>query len=200
MLLKHGHALYKDSPSTSGVTFLTGNLFDYNFLADPTAQANEASAGTLTSLRGRIKVLYAASLFHLFSKTDQETLARNLGSLLAPGTSASPSVILGRQVGRPQPGAWAAQAGGQKILSHDRWTHNEESWEALWRDALPGKKIKVTMSREHFSPEEVEQARSEWLRDAARCIAHADFSFAQASDFQTPSFSSGASRCGTSKT
>ncbi|KAK7042264.1 methyltransferase ausD [Favolaschia claudopus] len=88
-----GHELFKTTPKTFRVTFLSGDALDPNFLQPSTPLPSSSSSLPHPRLRNSIHV---SSLFHLFFEPQQLRLARSLAGLSpAPG-----SVILGSHAER----------------------------------------------------------------------------------------------------
>ncbi|KAH7922346.1 hypothetical protein BV22DRAFT_1113934 [Leucogyrophana mollusca] len=130
-----GHELFKSSPDTFPVPFIGGDIFDPAILEvvspdyRPMTQTLTPALTSLTSLnplRGRVSIIHASSMFHLFDEKQQLHLARALGSLLSqqPG-----SVIFGVHGSMPETGILpsAPNSHGQPLFCH-----NPDSWRALW--------------------------------------------------------------------
>jgi SAM-dependent methyltransferase len=78
----------------------------------------------LSLLDGKVSIVHAASLFHLFTWDQQVRAARRIVRLLNP---TDPRVfIFGRQVGCLDPGSQKGPRG------EGRYLHNAESWQRLW--------------------------------------------------------------------
>lgn len=78
----------------------------------------------LQLLDGKVSIVHAASLFHLFTWDEQVRAARRIVRLLNP---CDPRVfIFGRQVGCKDPGSQKGPRG------ENRYLHNAESWQRLW--------------------------------------------------------------------
>ncbi|EMC91143.1 hypothetical protein BAUCODRAFT_80619 [Baudoinia panamericana UAMH 10762] len=109
--LELGYDLFLDR-ATCPAHFFPADIFH------PTTRA-------LDALAGRINIVNASSLFHLFPRPDQLRLATRLVALLAPRPG---SMVLGRQVAN-------LTAGHYPDRTHDGgvvYRHNERSWQALW--------------------------------------------------------------------
>ena len=89
---------------------------------------------TLTELRGRISVIHASSLFHLFDEEKQLELAKRLASLLDPRPG---SIIFGSHGGNPVKG-WVQGA------FINRFSHSPESWTELWERIFGKGQVKIT--------------------------------------------------------
>jgi hypothetical protein len=81
---------------------------------------------TLTELRGRVSVIYASSLFHLFNEEKQFELGERLASLLDPSPG---SLIFGSQGGMPVKG----QPNG---VFPEMFCHSPESWIKMWEECI----------------------------------------------------------------
>lgn len=81
----------------------------------------DRSSVFVRELVGKVDVINARLLFHLFNLDDQKTLARNLLMLLRPGPGGRPRQIVGVLVTR-----------GKKA---DRKYHDQDSWQKLWDEA-----------------------------------------------------------------
>ena len=135
-----GHKLFRTTPETYPAKFLAGDVFDDSHLS-PTAPApaipppSVASVNTLTELRGRISVIHASFLFHLFGEERQFELAKRIATLLDPRPG---SIIFGLHAGMPEK--------GQRPGTYTKaFCHSPESWSQLWEDKVFEKgQVKVT--------------------------------------------------------
>jgi len=83
-----------------------------------------SSLESLNPLHGRISVINATRLFHLFNEDKQLHLARALAGLL----SAQPgSVICGDQIGALKKGFT-----GNNLLGSQLFAHTPETWASMW--------------------------------------------------------------------
>lgn len=130
--LEVGHELFKTTPASYGGHFLSGDVFDPAFLsiAEPSEDVSAAlaidlsSLESLNALHGRVSVINAASLFHLFNEDKQLHLVRSLAGLL----SAQPgSVICGSQAGALEKGFSSNNLGGGQLFCH-----SPRTWTSLW--------------------------------------------------------------------
>lgn len=127
-----GHKLFRSTPETFTVPFITGDVFDPLNL-EPISPFNDApktpipTLSTLTSLnplRGHVSVIHASSLFHLFGEEKQFKLARALAALLSPEPG---SIIFGSHGGLPEKGMRKTT-----FMGTTRFCHSAESWQELW--------------------------------------------------------------------
>jgi hypothetical protein len=138
-----GHKLFKTSQETYPIAFVPGDVFDPSHLeiAPPMASAQAStdvgdppsgsppdlrSLTSLNPLHGRVSVIRASSLFHLFGEEKQLDLARALAGLLSPEPG---SMLFGGHIG-------AAEKGFEPSVMHRdhrrMWCHSPESWTELW--------------------------------------------------------------------
>lgn len=102
-----------------------------------------ASLRTLNPLQGRISVIHASSLFHLFNEVKQRELARALGSLLSPEPG---SVIFGAHGGRPEKGFYIEKYRGNPN-GVTMFCHGPQSWKDLWgKDVFKAGQVAVSAS------------------------------------------------------
>lgn len=98
-----GHELYADR-ETCPVPFFVGDVLDIDLCSFP-PQADKAGPSLrdvrrLKDLRGRVKYVYAGSLFHLFDEGTQEAIARRLATLLDVTPGSGPAIVFGRHSGK----------------------------------------------------------------------------------------------------
>ncbi|OJA19466.1 hypothetical protein AZE42_10740 [Rhizopogon vesiculosus] len=126
------HEFFQTTPSSYRGHFLPGDVFDPAFLhiAESSDDLSSAPASDLSSLEslnplhGRISVINATRLFHLFNEDKQLHLARALAGLL----SAQPgSVICGDQVGVLEKGITTHNLAGSQLFAH-----SPETWSSMW--------------------------------------------------------------------
>ncbi|KAL8776866.1 MAG: hypothetical protein Q9194_002895 [Teloschistes cf. exilis] len=114
---------------------LSFDLFrDRSFFNARFIQANILdSESPLKVLEGKVNILLANQVFHLFNKERQVTMAKNLVSL---GTSDA--WIVGWQVGsshgRPLPVRTQTGGSSGSAGSDTRLFHNDQTWQELWQD------------------------------------------------------------------
>ncbi|PON28818.1 hypothetical protein TGAM01_v201926 [Trichoderma gamsii] len=107
-----GYELFKDRDSFSA-RFIAGDLLKPE---DP----------NLDSIDGKVDIIHAAALFHLFDWDDQVTLGSRLVKFFKPDANA---MLVGRQVGTLYP----TKRGTQKDQDISGWyRHNLETWQQLW--------------------------------------------------------------------
>jgi SAM-dependent methyltransferase len=109
-----GYDLFRDR-NTLEATFLEADLIK-----------SQHPLPSLEPILGKIDIISAQSLFHLFNLDDQKTVARHLISLTKPGNGA---MIAGRQVGCRH-----AQEGSGLTAETRVFAHNVESWTQLWEE------------------------------------------------------------------
>ncbi|KAK0649516.1 hypothetical protein B0T16DRAFT_492134 [Cercophora newfieldiana] len=100
-----GYDLFRDR-DTFRVPFATGDALD------------PADKG-LSGLDGTVDIIHAAAFFHLFGWDEQVRLGERLVRFFKEGIENA--VVLGRQVGTPEPGG-----------ERGRYLHNEGSMQRLW--------------------------------------------------------------------
>ena len=110
-----GYELFQDR-ETFNCTFLIGNVLD-----------DTALDGMLKGIMGKIDMIYAASIFHLFDWADQVLLAKRITVLLKPVPG---SVVLGRQRGNVNAGEYEHRTNKKGTM----FRHNEESFRRMWDD------------------------------------------------------------------
>lgn len=126
-----GHKLFRTTPASFPVKFLAGDAFEDAHLSltapilsgppPPVALVN-----TLTELRGRISVIHASFLFHLFNEEKQFELGKRLAVLLDPRPG---SIIFGSHSGMPVKG----QSRG---VLPKRFCHSPGSWTRMWEEQI----------------------------------------------------------------
>ncbi|KAF8584542.1 hypothetical protein K439DRAFT_1345845 [Ramaria rubella] len=120
-----GHKLFGDSPSSLGIHFITGDIF--NITPHDTSSKPEATLDKITSLndlRGRVTYLYTGALFHLFDELTQLAIARRLAILLNREKDA---VIFGRHQGLVE------EAMIDDHMGRKRYGHSPISWARMWK-------------------------------------------------------------------
>lgn len=110
-----GYDLFQDRGKFQG-QFFTGNMLD-------------TSDTSLDVLNGTVDIIHAASFFHLFGWDDQAKLGERIVKFFKP--HAHKAVLVGRQVGNPQPKDHAEHT----ELGLGRYHHNPETLQKLW-DAI----------------------------------------------------------------
>jgi len=134
-----GYALYGDR-DTCPTPFFVGDVFDITLLPFPQTSATDASplkdVQNLNELRGRVKYVYAGSLFHLFDEGTQKAIARRLATLLDVTAGNGPAVIFGKHVAKVEEGLI------DDTMGRTRYAHSPASWRKLWERVL-GEKTRV---------------------------------------------------------
>ena len=102
-----GYTFYSDR-DTCPVPFFVGDVFDITLHPFPQAaddpRPSIKDVRDLNELRGRVKYIYAGSLFHLFDEGTQEAIARRLATLLDVSEGNGPAVLFGRHVAKQEEG------------------------------------------------------------------------------------------------
>ncbi|KAF3071719.1 Methyltransferase trt5, partial [Trichoderma lentiforme] len=81
---------------------------------------------SLDSIDGKVDIIHAAALFHLFDWDDQVTLGSRLVKFFKPDANA---MLVGRQIGTLYP----PKRGTQKDQKAPGWyRHNLETWQQMW--------------------------------------------------------------------
>jgi SAM-dependent methyltransferase len=93
----------------------------------------------LKELDGKVDVIHANSVFHLFSWEDQLTAAKRVATLMRPSKG---SLILGSQVAHQEPGGVPSRPGRQ---SETIYMHDQESWKRLWERVGQGLGLTFTV-------------------------------------------------------
>ena len=87
-----GHRTFKSTPATCLIKFIVGDVLDDAFLTPApvsTAPLDVAGLTSLTSLHGRLSVIFIYAVFHAFDGAQQAQLAQRLASLLSPEPSSA---------------------------------------------------------------------------------------------------------------
>ena len=113
-----GYELYADR-ETCPIPFFAGDVFDivpclFPPQADTAPSPSLRDVANLNDLRGRVKYVYAGSLFHLFDEASQEAVARRLATLLKVTPGSGPAIVFGRHLGRAMEGL--VDDGGRYVL------------------------------------------------------------------------------------
>jgi hypothetical protein len=161
-----GHELFKTTPETYPAKFIAGDAFDDGHIC-PTAPVpsspppSVASVNTLTELRGRISVIHATNLFHLFGEEKKLELAKRVASLLdlRPG-----SIIFGSDIGLQNKGEVLGASGPM-------FCDSPESWTEIWDGGVFEKgQVKVTTAFREIAVKGIERvlhsssgAKLHWL-------------------------------------
>lgn len=108
-----GYDLFRDR-NTLKSKFVIGDIFD------------DSAESWFHELRGRIDIIYAASIFHLFNWEEQVSMAERVVGLLKP---VKGSMVLGRQRGNLQPAEYEHRTNQGGTM----FRHNEASWKRMWK-------------------------------------------------------------------
>ncbi|KAI8626230.1 hypothetical protein F5Y19DRAFT_447636 [Xylariaceae sp. FL1651] len=119
-----GFELFRDGDKFPRDHFLCpGNLLE---------EMQDLSEDKLNVLDDKVTILNIAAVFHLFDLDDQKRVANRCLRLLRKDTGA-PVLILGAQVGSHE-AARVLRSARVSGVQRYRHQHNEESWEAFWRE------------------------------------------------------------------
>ncbi|PSS37141.1 hypothetical protein PHLCEN_2v1014 [Hermanssonia centrifuga] len=140
-----GHKLFRSTPNTFPVPFISGDVFDPAFLppAEIPTTARTVSLPPLSDLTslarlaGHLSVIHASSFFQLFDGQLQLQLAKRLAALLSPEPG---SFIFGSHAGRPEKSV-RMEAVPQDFRGTRMWCYCPESWTELWECVFGGKGI-----------------------------------------------------------
>ncbi|KAM7219256.1 hypothetical protein V8F06_005425 [Rhypophila decipiens] len=117
--LELGNDLFRDGGET--ITFLAGDMI-----------ADENDHHSLEILNGRMDIIHAAAIFHLFERDNQIKAAKRMVGFLNPG---NPNVMVFGSNGGPKTDGWE-----RYVLDRDAW---RELWEEVgqatgtrWRTAM----------------------------------------------------------------
>jgi len=137
-----GHRLFKSTPELFPVPFVSGDIFDANYLAStppfyvspPTPAPALSSLTSLAPLQGHVSAIHAAMFFHLFDEEKQLMLAQRFASLLSPVPG---SLIFGRHYSADVKGARVGIPAGDGTPGVSRlFCHSPQSWTALWNGGM----------------------------------------------------------------
>ncbi|VDC07017.1 unnamed protein product [Peniophora sp. CBMAI 1063] len=143
--IRLGKKLYGDAENTP-IRFIQGDALALKLptsaqsITPSTTPVREVAA--LDDLLGRVAVVYAGALFHLFDESTQHALALRL-ALLA--RQDKPALIFGRHQGQTQ----AGPIKDNFAQTLDRYAHSPETWVALW------KQVFTTVRGEEFARDNV---------------------------------------------
>lgn len=112
--LELGYELFRDKVSLRA-HFLEGDVFE---------EDAEAEGGKeLSTLDGKIDIIYAASFLHLFDWEEQVRVGMRMVRFMR-----GDSLVFGRQVGTTKPGPYPRRMDP----SRSRYTHDPDSFQRLW--------------------------------------------------------------------
>ncbi|GAW20059.1 hypothetical protein ANO14919_095530 [Xylariales sp. No.14919] len=118
-----GFKLFRDGHTLPRSNFLCPG----NVLAD----TEDSSGDQLAILDDKVTILSISAVFHLFGLDEHRRIANRCLRLLRKDTNA-PVLILGAHAGSLTPKNHRRHLGPRG--DRDLFFHNEESWEALWRE------------------------------------------------------------------
>ena len=113
-----GHELFRDKEKIS------------NFIC-PADVFDRREGNELSSLDGRVDIIHATAVFHLFNYEQQEKVADRCIQLLNPNDQSGTGklrLIFGSQVGSIDAREYVRASGTQ------RFRHDEQSWRKMWED------------------------------------------------------------------
>jgi len=105
-----GYRLFRDKDTLKS-EFISADIFD--------------TSSPLSTLDGKIDIIYAGSFLHLFGYTDQLTICKRIVKLL---NDKKGSLLLGRQVGNVESGEHVHRTNQSERM----FRHNSESFKKMW--------------------------------------------------------------------
>lgn len=125
-----GYRLFRDKETLKS-RFLVADIFDPSL--------------PLSSLYGRMDIIYAGSFLHLFGYAKQVEICKQIVKLLRDKKG---SMLLGRQVGNLDAGVRVHDTNGEGIM----FRHNSESFKKMWDEVgeLTGTKWRVESEMIHL--------------------------------------------------
>ncbi|KAF8810807.1 hypothetical protein BYT27DRAFT_7091067 [Phlegmacium glaucopus] len=168
--ITEGHKLYRDGPDSKKPTpikFFSDDIFNVPVKADG-AVAESGSFG-LNNLRGKIDILYAGALFHLFEEEKQFALAQRLVALINAKFSAdrnnTEAIIFGRHIGSLE-----AHKAHRPSEFGGAFGHSPESWKEMWETILVQtfgqgvlKHVEIDVLKEDLIPDSKNVFHHAWL-------------------------------------
>ncbi|KAJ7050168.1 hypothetical protein C8F01DRAFT_563389 [Mycena amicta] len=125
-----GHELYKSTTATLPVSFIAGDILDERFFSisatEPELLPALGSLTTLTPLKGKLSVIHASALLHLFDEQTQAAIARIFASLLSPLPG---SMIFGAHIGNKH---GTGQYARMPYFAGFMFCHSPETWQEMW--------------------------------------------------------------------
>ncbi|KAI0426114.1 hypothetical protein F5Y09DRAFT_319844 [Xylaria sp. FL1042] len=119
--IESGFELFRDGDKLPRDHFLCpANVF---------SDTEDPSEDPLVILNDRVTILNISAVFHLFDLDQHRRIANRCLKLLRKDTGA-PVLVLGAHVGSHKPERHRRRPG----VDEYRYTHNQGSWEALWRE------------------------------------------------------------------
>lgn len=129
-LMELGFELFRDRDALlgkeKGVLFITGDVL-----------ANSSGEDELAQLDGKVSIVHAANLFHLFGWREQVVLGKSIVKFMqvvkGSRSKERPQFVFGRQVGSLVGGA-RVNTEQQQLRDEEMYLHNEESFQRLWNE------------------------------------------------------------------
>jgi hypothetical protein len=106
-----GYKLFRDQDKLR-TNFIAADVFD--------------DTSRLMELEGKMDIIYAGALFHLFGLEDQKKIATRIVQLLVPHPG---SMVCGQQSGNETPGEYGRKG---DTSGRKSFRHNPDSWKELW--------------------------------------------------------------------
>jgi SAM-dependent methyltransferase len=124
----YGSDLYQEFWELGYALFNDKDRLHSPFIQVDLLSADGGLPGGLKELKGKVDVLYAGSLLHLFDYEEQVKVCELIIELLRP---VKDSVVLGRQVGNVVAGETP-----RRTTDPDKkmYRHNDESFKKMWKD------------------------------------------------------------------
>lgn len=117
----------------------------------------------LDRLHGKVDILYAASLLHLFGWEKQLVVCEAMVRLLKP---VKGSMVVGRQVGNLKA---HEDVSTTRISSQSTWVHNEDSFKRLWKEVGEKTGTQWSVDVDMSKPFDVSGSKM-WLPEGSRGI------------------------------
>jgi len=171
---EYGHELFKSTAESFPASFIAGDIFDSKILTPQrtsnvnlTPSSSQSQLGSLPALKslsplqGRVSVIHAGRLFHLFPEDKQERLGERLASLLSLERG---SVIFGSHFGRRTRGFRQHHNGDWKVS--EMFCHSPESWKEMWERifrAGDSERASTGVRVEAYLSDIDDHIHSEWL-------------------------------------
>lgn len=139
-----GFELFRDK-ETLKTTFIGADVFD--------------AKSDLDKLDGKIDIIFAGSLLHIFSYADQITICKRMVKLLR---DRSGSMVLGWEVGNETAGEHVRTT----TKSEKLWRHNAASFEKMWKEVgeQTGTKWKVEVESLKQEADKDDRNKEGWAK------------------------------------
>lgn len=155
--ITEGYKLYRDGPgrpSSTPIKFFADDIFNVPLNVDGVTTVRSG----LNNLRGKVDIIYAGALFHVFDQKKQFGLAQRIVALINANYSAerrnSEIIIFGRHIGSQEP---------TKIRRPRKFAgsfdHSPSTWKELWETVLVQAFGKGVLKRLEINSDLIE----EWL-------------------------------------